>query len=108
MVNFPQLNGDETLPVPRTVVKETRRANSWLRSRVPGPLNWPRVRQAGYSIADQALAVGGMFLANVALARTQSKEEYGFFALSYSVFTFLTGLYDAVILETYTVYGSGR
>jgi len=49
-----------------------------------------------------------MFLANVALARTQSKEEYGIFALSYSVFTFLAGLHDAVILETYTVYGSGR
>ncbi len=71
-------------------------------------VNWTRVRQAGYSIADQALAVGGMFLANVALARTQSKEEYGIFALSYSVFTFLAGLHNAAILETYTVYGSGR
>jgi O-antigen/teichoic acid export membrane protein len=73
-----------------------------------GPVNWIRVRQAGYSVADQALAVGGMFLANVALARTQSKEEYGIFALSYSVFTFLAGLHNAAILETYTVYGSGR
>src|SRR5467141_1025136 len=71
-------------------------------------LNWIRVRRAGYSIADQALAVGGMFLANVALARTQSKEEYGIFALSYSVFTFLAGLHNGAILETYTVYGSGR
>ena len=71
-------------------------------------LNWMRVRRAGYSIADQALAVGGMFLANVALARTQSKEEYGIFALSYSVFTLLSGLHNAAILETYTVYGSGR
>jgi len=71
-------------------------------------LNWIRVRRAAYSIADQALAVGGMFLANVALARTQSKEEYGIFALSYSVFTLLSGLHNAAILETYTVYGSGR
>jgi O-antigen/teichoic acid export membrane protein len=67
-----------------------------------------RMRQIGFSIADQALAVGGMFLANVALARTQSKEEYGIFALSYSVFTFLAGLQNAAILEPYTVYGSGR
>jgi len=66
------------------------------------------VRAMGYSIADQALAVGGMFLANVALARTQSKEEYGIFALTYSVFTFLTGLHNAMILEAYTVYGAGR
>lgn len=73
-----------------------------------GSLNWFRVRRAGFNIADQALAVGGMFLANVALARTQSKEEYGVFALSYSVFTFLASLHNAAILETYTVYGSGR
>jgi O-antigen/teichoic acid export membrane protein len=62
----------------------------------------------GYSIADQALAVGGGFLVNVALARVQSKEEYGMFALSYSVFTFLAGLHNAAILEPFTVYGSGR
>jgi len=42
-----------------------------------------RVRQAGFSIADQALFVGGTFLANVMLARTQTKEEYGMFVLSY-------------------------
>jgi len=47
-------------------------------------------------------------MANVALARTVSKEEYGMFALSYSVFTFLSGLHNAAILETYTVYGAGR
>ena len=62
----------------------------------------------GYSLTDQALAVGGIFLGNVALARTQTKEEYGAFALSYSVFTFLSGVHNAAILEPYTVYGSGR
>jgi len=44
----------------------------------------------------------------VMLARTQSKEEYGAFALSYSIYTFLSGLNNASILEPYTVYGSGR
>jgi O-antigen/teichoic acid export membrane protein len=67
-----------------------------------------RVRSAGYSIADQAFAVGGMFAANVALARASSKEEYGVFALCYSVYTFLAGLHNALILEPYTVFGSGR
>jgi O-antigen/teichoic acid export membrane protein len=67
-----------------------------------------RIRQLGFSIADQGFSVGGMFLANIALARTQSKEEYGIFALSYSVFTFLAGLHNAAILEAYTIYGSGR
>jgi O-antigen/teichoic acid export membrane protein len=54
------------------------------------------------------LAVGGGFLANVVLARTQTKEEYGMFALSYSFYLFLTSVHNSVILEPYTVYGSGR
>jgi O-antigen/teichoic acid export membrane protein len=66
------------------------------------------MRQIGYSIADQGLSVGGMFLVNIALARTRTKEEYGIFALSYSVYTFLVGLHNAAILEAYTIYGSGR
>ena len=78
---------------------------SWLSSR---SLSWTRIRQIGFSGADQAFSVGGMFLVNVALARTQSKEEYGVFTLSYSVFTFLAGLHNATILEAYTIHGAGR
>src|ERR1700680_2843434 len=70
--------------------------------------SWPRLTQLAFSMTDQGLSVGGMFVVNVALARTQTKEEYGMFALSYSVFTFLAGLHNAAILEPYTVYGSGR
>jgi O-antigen/teichoic acid export membrane protein len=73
-----------------------------------GSITWTRMRQIGFSIADQGFSVGGMFLVNIALARTQTKEEYGIFALSYSVFTFLAGLHNAAILEAYTIYGSGR
>jgi len=73
-----------------------------------GTFSWARIRQMGFSLADQGFSVGGMFLVNVALARTQTKEEYGIFALSYSVFTFLAGLHNAAVLEAYTIYGSGR
>ncbi|MGA8199130.1 MAG: hypothetical protein WB814_03645 [Candidatus Sulfotelmatobacter sp.] len=65
-------------------------------------------RRIGYSLADQAFSSGGMFLVNLVLARTQTKEEYGMFALAYSLLTFLMGLHNAAILEPYTVYGSGR
>jgi O-antigen/teichoic acid export membrane protein len=76
---------------------------SWL-----GVLSASRLGQFGYSLADQVFAVGGMFVVNIALARARSKEEYGIFALSYSIFTFLSGLHNAAILEAYTVHGSGR
>jgi O-antigen/teichoic acid export membrane protein len=59
-------------------------------------------------MTDQGLAVGGMFLVNVVLARTQSKETYGMFALSYSICTLLAGLHSAAVLEPFTVYASGR
>src|SRR5438067_9676526 len=65
-------------------------------------------RKLAFSIADQALSVGGMLLANVFLARICSKEEYGLFVLAYSVFTFLASLHNAVVLEPFTVYGSGK
>jgi|KBSMisStandDraft_5_1062788.scaffolds.fasta_scaffold01069_2 O-antigen/teichoic acid export membrane protein len=67
-----------------------------------------RARQATLSIIDQVQSVGGVFLVNVALARTVSKPEYGLFTLAYSVFTFLSGLHNAALLEVYTVYGAGR
>jgi O-antigen/teichoic acid export membrane protein len=76
--------------------------------RLSTSLSWARTRQIGLSVADQGFTLGGMFLLNVTLARTQSKEEYGIFALSYSIFTFLSGLHNAAILEAYTIHGSGR
>jgi O-antigen/teichoic acid export membrane protein len=82
--------------------------NRLARALVSDSLSWDRIRQIGFSIADQGFAVGGIFLVNIALARTQTKEEYGVFALTYSVFTFLAGLHNAAILEAYTIHGSGR
>jgi len=67
-----------------------------------------RIGSVGCGITDQVLAAGTMFLGNVVLARIQSKEEYGVFVLSYSIYTFLSGLHNAAILEAYTVYGSGK
>ncbi len=108
MENIPQLNADETLRVLPHFAKGFGRRGSWLRSALAALPETSRLMQIGYSFADQALAVGGTFLANVVLARTQTKEEYGMFALSYSVLPFLLGLYYAAILEPFTVYGAGR
>jgi O-antigen/teichoic acid export membrane protein len=108
MGNVPQMNTDETLGVPRPLVNEIGQPNGWLRSVVSALPAASRFVPVAYSFADQALAVGATFLANVMLARTQTKQEYGMFALSYSVFTFLAALHNSAILEPCTVYGSGR
>src|SRR5215469_18110611 len=92
-------------------VEESLLGNSGELKQNPWPfglIEAARLRHLSCGIFDQGFSVGGMFLANIALARTQTKEEYGIFALTYSVFTFLSGLHNAAILEAYTVYGSGR
>jgi O-antigen/teichoic acid export membrane protein len=108
MENVSQSSPDETLRLPHPVRQEVQAAHGWLRLPFAAIPAASRLTPIVYSFADQALAVGGSFLVNVMLARTQTKEEYGMFALSYSIFTFLTGLYNASILEPFTVYGSGR
>jgi O-antigen/teichoic acid export membrane protein len=108
MGNIPQLNSDETLRAPTAVVSGIGQTYGKLRSAFTTMQAGSKLMQIGYSVADQALAVGGSFLANVALARTQTKEDYGMFALSYSVFIFLASLHNSAILEPCTVYSSGR
>ncbi|MFP5248620.1 MAG: lipopolysaccharide biosynthesis protein [Acidobacteriota bacterium] len=76
-----------------------------LRANIPGR---SALSQVFWGLGDQGLSVGAGFLANIALARALSKESYGVFALTYSFFSFLLGLYYAAILEPATVYGSGR
>ena len=75
MGNVPQLNTDETLRVPRHVVNEIGRSNGWLRFAASVVPAISGLLPIAYSFADQALAVGATFLANVMLARTQTKEE---------------------------------
>ena len=60
------------------------------------------------SLTDQVLSIGGVFIANIALARSQSASEYGTFTLTYSLFTFLSGVHNGLLLEAFTVFGSGR
>src|SRR5215470_14689304 len=84
------------------------KTNSWRENLASSSTAGSRIRQIAFSVADQGLSVGGMFLVNIALARTQTKEAYGVFALSYTAFTFLSGLHNAAVLETFTIYGSGR
>jgi O-antigen/teichoic acid export membrane protein len=111
MENAPTLTTDRNHRTIESAAGPALHANP----RTPGRLfssgavaSFSKAKPLAYSLSDQAFSVGGTFLINVMLARTQSKEEYGMFALCYSIYTFLTGLHNAAILEPCTVYGSGR
>ena len=64
--------------------------------------------KSGYSILDQGLISGTMFLLNIALARWLTPDEYGTFAIAFSVFLFLSGFQNAIILEPMSVIGPSR
>jgi len=108
MENTFPLSTQETFGGTPLATEAVPRTNGWLRSALASLPSASRTMPVAYSFADQALAAGGSFLANVILARTQSKEEYGMFALSYSFYVLLASIHNSTILEPYTVYGSGR
>jgi len=108
MLNGSPLESEQARSAALARIQQIPPERRWLRpltAAIPAASKWMSVI---YSLSDQAFAVGAPFLANVALARTQTKEEFGIFVLSYSAYAFLYGLYNAAVLEPYTVYGSGR
>lgn len=72
----------------------------------PRVLHW--AGKGFWAVTDQALFAGTNFLVNILLARRLSPEEYGAFALAYSVFLFLAGLHSAVLTEPMMVFGAGK
>lgn len=61
---------------------------------------------AGISIVDQALISGAGFVLHIALARWLAQSEYGVFAIVFSIFLFLSGFHNALILEPMSVFSS--
>ncbi len=65
----------------------------------------PWAMKGGLAIADQGLITGSNFALGVFLARWLSREQYGAFALGFSIFLLLGVLYQALLLEPMTVFG---
>src|SRR5690606_27388974 len=66
---------------------------------------WARLAGGGAaSVGEQALFAGTHLLINVMLARWLPIEEYGVFALVYSVVVFLNALHTAVVAEPVAVF----
>ena len=64
--------------------------------------------KVGFSIADQGIVSGANFVLNILLARWFTPAEYGAFAIAFSVFLFLSGFHNALILEPMSVIGPSR
>jgi len=60
------------------------------------------------SIIEQGIFSGGNFVLSILLARWLLPAEYGVFVIAFTVFLFLSGFYQALILEPMIVIGAAH
>jgi O-antigen/teichoic acid export membrane protein len=66
------------------------------------------VSQGAWAIVDQGLFASSNFILNILLARWLAPDEYGAFALAFSVFLLLATSHTALLSEPMLVFGPGR
>lgn len=65
----------------------------------------PWVGKGSLAVLDQGLISGSNFLIGILLARWLVPEQYGAYALAFSIFLFLAGFHSALLLEPMSVFG---
>lgn len=66
------------------------------------------IARAFLSATDQAFVAGANLVMSILLARWLSTEEYGAFAVEYSVLLFAGAIHTATLSEPMAVFGSGK
>lgn len=66
---------------------------------------WIRIIQA---ILDQGLFSSGNFILSILLARWLSSDDYGVYSVTFTIFLFLSGFHNALLLEPMSVLGPSR
>jgi glycosyltransferase involved in cell wall biosynthesis len=64
------------------------------------------VRKGAFAVADQGLMSGSNFLLSVLLVRWLAPEQYGAYALAFSIFFFVSAVHQALLLEPMSVFGT--
>jgi len=65
-------------------------------------------RMGFFAILDQGLFAGANFLMNILLARWFTPEQYGAFAIAFSVFLLVAAFHTAILTEPMMVFGAGK
>lgn len=60
------------------------------------------------ALLDQAFFMGANFVLNVLYARWMGPENYGAFVVAYTIFLIPQNVYEALVVEPMTLYGSGK
>lgn len=86
-----------------TLIKEPSSAFTLARDYWSRGLVW--LTKGSLAILDQGLISGSNFLIGILLARWLVPENYGAYALALSIFLFLSGFHNALLLEPMSVFG---
>jgi O-antigen/teichoic acid export membrane protein len=72
-----------------------------------GASNWSLwMRRAALAVSEQGLVSGANFVLNIMLARWLSPEQYGAYALAFSLYVLLLGIHQNYFLEPMAVFGT--
>ncbi len=75
-------------------------------------ISWVQLRRwtvkGGLAVTDQGLFSGTNFILNILLARWLSPEDYGAFAVAFSILVLLSSVHTALLTEPMLVFGPGK
>src|SRR5579862_2344913 len=63
------------------------------------------LRKGTLALIDQGLLSGSNFLVSILLARWLTPNQYGAYAMGFSIFILLSGIHNAFFLEPMSVFG---
>jgi len=66
------------------------------------------VRKGALAVTDQGLMSGSNFVLSILLARWLTADQYGAYALAFSIFFFVSALHQALLLEPLSVLGTSE
>jgi O-antigen/teichoic acid export membrane protein len=66
----------------------------------------PWAGKSGFAVADQGFISGSNFVLSILLARWMGADQYGAYALAFSIFILLSLLYLSMVLEPMAVFGA--
>ena len=92
--------------IPTTSATESLRLGSRATGLSVSRLTW--AGQASLAILDQGLISGSNFAIGVLLARWLTPAHYGAYALAFSIFLFVSGFHNALLLEPMSVLGPSQ
>jgi O-antigen/teichoic acid export membrane protein len=75
-------------------------------SQTPRSRSWLWARRIVFAVTDQGLMSGSNFILSILLARWLSADQYGAYALAFSIFFFISAAHQALLLEPMSVLGT--